>query len=100
MCLDASKEVSPRLEDYRFRYTDLMFILKHLRKGDWVAQVDLCAFYLQLPVGRKFRKYLSVKCPLTGNLLKYARLALGLSTAPAWASAVSSEVRRILIARE
>ena len=94
-----SKSVNKCLSRWPFRYTDLPFILKHCRKNDWIAQLDLRSFFLQLPMAADFQKYLSLRCPLTGKLLKYARVPFGLATAPAWASAVSSEVRRLMRAR-
>ena len=99
VCFDASRGINPNLLEWRFRYTDFPFILAHVRKGDFIALVDLRSFYLQLPMAQEFTKYLSLRDPLTGELLRYLRCPFGLSTAPAWASAVTAEVRRVLLAR-
>ena len=99
ICFDASRGLNERLREYKFRYTDFPFILSHLREGCFMAMVDLRSFYLQLPMAPEFTKYLSLRDPLTGELLRYLRLPFGLSTAPAWASAVSAEVRKVMLAR-
>ena len=99
VCFDASRGINDCLTKWAFRYTDFPFILAHVRKGDFLAMVDLRSFYLQLPMAPEFTKYLSLHDPLTGELLRYLRCPWGLKTAPAWASAVTAEVRRALLAR-
>ena len=99
VCFDASRGLNWLLLKHKFRYTDFPFILRHLREGCFMAMVDLRSFYLQLPMAPEFTKYLSLRDPFTGELLRYLRLPFGLSTAPAWASAVTAEIRRVMLAR-
>lgn len=96
VCFDASRGINPCLKPWKFRYNDFPYILNHLQQGDWVAQVDLRNWYLQLSIRRAFQKYLSLRCPLTNELIRYCALPFGLSTAPGWASAISSELTRIV----
>ena len=99
VCFDASRALNTRLTRWRFRYTDFPYILAHIKRGNFLVMVDLRSFYLQLPMAAEFTAFLSLRDPFTGELLRYLRCPFGLSTAPAWASAVTSEIRRVLIAR-
>ena len=99
VCFDASRALNPRLARWRFRYTDFPYILAHIKRGSFMVMVDLRSFYLQLPMAAEFTAFLSLRDPFTGELLRYLRCPFGLSPAPAWASAVTSEIRRVLIAR-
>ena len=96
VCFDASRGINNHLSPWKFRYADFQYILSHIKPGSWIAQLDLRGWYLQLAVRKKFQKYLSLRCPLTGKLLRYKRLPFGLSTAPGFASLVSSEICKIL----
>ena len=96
VCFDASRGINEHLAPWKFRYSDLPYIVSHVKRGDWIAQLDLRSWYLQLCVRKSFQKYLSLRCPLTGKLLRYRRLPFGLSTAPGFASLVSSEICKII----
>ena len=96
VCFDASRGINANLAPWRFRYADFPYILKHVNKKDYIAQLDLRGWYLQLGVRRAFQKFLSLRCPLSGRLLKYRRLPFGLSTAPGYASLVTSELVKYL----
>jgi len=99
VCFDASRGINPNLSEWKFRYTDFPFILNKIHRGDYVASFDLRSWYLQLSIRKSFQKFLSLRCPFTAKLLKYARIPFGLSTAPAWASLISAELTKMLKAR-
>ena len=96
VCFDASRGINGNVTPWRFRYNDFPYLLSQIRKGDFIGQLDLRSWYLQLSVRKRFQRYLSLKCPLTGKLLRYRRLPFGLSTAPGFASLVSSELCRFV----
>ena len=110
LCLDLkSSRVNASLADWRFKYRGLDDIASRIKKGDWLASVDISRFYLRLPAGPNLRNAQWVQDPET--YAKNAKLnkknqhkrwrqllavGFGLKTAPAWASAVSAELVRIL----
>ena len=110
LCLDLkSAAVNEALADWRFKYRGLDDIATRLKKGDWLASVDISRFYLRLPAGPNLRKVQWVQDPDTyAATQKHNRkskrrrwrqllaIGFGLKTAPAWASAVSAELVRIL----
>ena len=110
LCLDLkSVGVNSATEDWKFRYRGLYDVAAKLRKGDWLASVDISRFYLRLPAGPNLQKAQWVQDPETyaksakANAKKKGRkwrqlksIGFGLKTAPAWASVVSAELVRIL----
>ena len=110
LCLDLkSAGVNSAVAEWKFRYRGLGDIAASLRKGDWLASVDISRFYLRLPAGRKLRQAQWVQDPdsyakstSVNNRSKAKRwrqllaIGFGLKTAPAWASVVSAELVRIL----
>ena len=98
ICVDLSRQINDRCADFRFRYCDLRYILSQLRKGVFVAMLDLRSYFLTLGLAQEFQKYCSFR-DLHGNIRRYRRLPFGMSSAPAWANCVSSEICRILMAR-
>ena len=100
-----------RFSEWKFRYWDLQSVAQRVRRGDWLAKVDISRFYLRLPTGERLRAMQWFQDPATyapdsnGNdrlpahALRYRQLlsvAFGLKPAPAYASAVSAEAARIL----
>ena len=110
LCLDLKAVgVNEATEDWKFRYRGLYDVASKLRKGDWLAAVDISRFYLRLPAGPNLQKVQWVQDPETyaksakANAIKKGRrwrqllaIGFGLKTAPAWASVVSAELTRIL----
>lgn len=103
LCLDLkAAEVNDAVADWKFRYRDLYDVASNIRKGDWLASVDISRFFLRLPAGLGLRQAQWVRDPTTyGKKLKakwrqLQAVGFGLKTAPAWASVVSAELCRIL----
>lgn len=110
LCLDLKAVgVNAATEDWKFRYRGLYDVASKLKKGDWLASVDISRFYLRLPAGPNLQKAQWVQDPETyaksakANAKKKGRrwrqlraIGFGLKTAPAWASVVSAELVRIL----
>ena len=110
LCLDLkAAKVNASTEDWKFRYKALDDIAASVKKGDWLASVDISRFYLRLPAGKKLRGVQWVQDPESyahtarlNNKSKRKRwrqlnaIGFGLKTAPAWASVVSAELVRIL----
>ena len=110
LCLDLKAVgVNEATEDWKFRYRGLYDVASKLRKGDWLATLDISRFYLRLPAGPNLQKAQWIQDPETyaksikANAKKKGRrwrqlksIGFGLKTAPAWASVVSAELARIL----
>ena len=110
LCLDLKAAgVNEATADWRFRYRGLDDIASSIRKGDWLASIDISRFYLRLPAGRNLRNAQWIQDPTTygkdarANKRSSSKLyrqlqavGFGLKTAPAWASVVSAELVRIL----
>ena len=110
LCLDLkAAQVNEAAEDWKFRYRALDDVAANLKKGDWLASVDISRFYLRLPAGQKLRSVQWVQDPEsyahTTKLNNKSKrklwrqlqaIGFGLKTAPAWASVVSAELVRIL----
>jgi hypothetical protein len=99
LCLDLSRSINPLLYDWPLRYADFQHHLALLRPGDWIAQADLSAFYMRLPIHRDFQRFLGVRDPTLPPGSKaghYTSVPFGLRTAPAFASAISAEVLKVV----
>ena len=110
LCLDLKAAgVNEATADWRFRYRGLYDVAAKLRKGDWLASVDISRFYLRLSAGRGLCSAQWVQDPTTYARTSSANrrakgkrwrqlkaIGFGLKTAPAWASVVSAELVRIL----
>lgn len=113
LCLDLKgSRVNQSVADWKFRYRGMDSVAEKLRRGDWLASVDISRFYLRLPAGRNLRKVQWVQDPSTygrtsrvnarsGKKLwrQLQAIGFGLKTAPAWASVVSAELVRMLEAQ-
>ena len=99
------------LDEWPFRYWGLESVAETVSQGDWLASIDISRFYLRLPAGRKLRSVQWFQDPgsfgvdtnanerLGEKRRKYRQLrsvAFGLKSAPAYASAISAEAKRIL----
>ena len=112
LCLDfKATGVNESTEDWKFKYRALDDVATSVRKGDWLASVDISRFYLRLPAGQKLRMLQWVQDPdsyahtaKANNRSKrklwrqLMAIGFGLKTAPAWASVVSAELVRTLTA--
>ena len=112
LCLDLKQGgYNDMLLDWAFRYWGLDCIAENVKRGDWLASVDISRFYLRLPAGKRLRQAQWFQDPesyakTTHNnerrqkkRLRFRQLlsvAFGLKSAPAYASAVSMEAVRIL----
>ena len=112
LCLDLkSSKYNARLLDWLFRYCCIDAIAENIKKGDWMAALDISRFYLRLPAGKRLREAQWFQDPASyansthDNEQKSLRkltfrqllaVAFGLKSAPAWASLVSGELCRIL----
>ena len=99
ICFDGSVEINPRLAKWPFRYEDFVATSTHLKPNEHYASVDIEGFFLRLPMSTWFTKCLSFRDPLNGDIKCYLTSPFGLSTSPAYASAVSAEAREIILAR-
>ena len=112
LCLDLKRSgYNARLLDWLFRYCCIDAIAERIKKGDWMAALDISRFYLRLPAGKRLREAQWFQDPASyaesshDNECKPLRkltfrqllaVAFGLKSAPAWASLVSGEMCRIL----
>ena len=112
LCVDFKNGgLNDMLQDWPFRYWGLESVAETVKKGDWLASVDISRFYLRLPAGRKLRSVQWFQDPgsfgqdtnanerISAQKRRYRQLrsvAFGLKPAPAYASAVSAEAKRIL----
>ena len=112
LCLDLKQGgYNDTLADWTFRFWGLDCVAENVKRGDWLASVDISRFYLRLPAGKKLREAQWFQDPASYGsstranerrdvrLLRFRQLlsvAFGLKSAPAYASAVSMEAVRIL----
>ena len=110
LCLDLkAADVNEATAPWKFKYRGLDDVAKSVKRGDWLASVDISRFYLRLPAGRNLRRVQWVQDPLSYAKTSKANnrskrklwrqlqaIGFGLKTAPAWASVVSAELVRIL----
>ena len=112
LCLDLKcSGYNARLLDWLFRYCGIHVIAEKIKKGDFMAALDISRFYLRLPAGQRLREAQWFQDPSSyaknthNNEQKAAKklsfrqllaVAFGLKSAPAWASLVSGELCRIL----
>lgn len=113
LCMDFKNGgFNDMLDDWPFRYWGLESVAETVSKGDWLASIDISRFYLRLPAGSKLRdaqwfqdpESFGVDTNANERLKAAARrrfrqlrsVAFGLKSAPAWASVVSAEAKKIL----
>jgi hypothetical protein len=92
VCMDASRNLNDFGPKWSFRYSDMSHVTRMLTKGCFCAAIDLSNFYLTIPLARASRKYCSFRDPRGGGFRSFKFVPFGLSNAPAWASAISSEL--------
>ena len=112
MCMDLKNGgMNDGLDEWKFRYWGLDSIAETVSPGDWLASIDISRFYLRLPAGERLRNVQWFQDPDSfgkdnnvNERMKDCRrrfrqlcsVAFGLKSAPAYASVVSAEVKRIL----
>ena len=112
LCLDLKcGGYNESLKDWPFRYRGLDSIAESVRRGDWLATIDISRFYLRLPAGQRLRAAQWFQEPSTyassthnnehmqQSKMRFRQLlsvAFGLKSAPAYASIISAELGRIL----
>ena len=99
------------LDDWPFCYWGLESVAETVSQGDWLASIDISRFYLRLPAGERLKQAQWFQDPdsfgvdtnanerLSDKKRRYRQLrsvAFGLKPAPAFASVVSAEAKRIL----
>ena len=99
------------LEEWPFRYWGLESVAETVSRGDWLASIDISRFYLRLPAGKQLRSVQWFQDPqsfagdtnanerisaATRRFRQLRSVAFGLKSAPAFASAVSAEAKKIL----
>ena len=99
------------LEEWPFRYWGLESVAETVSRGDWLASIDISRFYLRLPAGKQLRSAQWFQDPqsfagdtnanerisaATRRFRQLRSVAFGLKSAPAFASAVSAEAKKIL----
>ena len=72
--------LNPYIKKKSFRMVSLKDVSQTLRKGDWVATIDLKDAYLHVPIASEHRRFL--RFWWRGNKFQFRRLPFGLSSAP------------------
>ena len=112
LCVDFKNGgLNDMLYDWPFRYWGLESVAETVSQGDWLASIDISRFYLRLPAGKNLRAAQWFQDPdsfagdtnanerLKDEARRFRQLrsvAFGLKSAPAYASAISAEAKRIL----
>ena len=112
LCVDFKNGgLNDMLEDWPFQYWGPESVAETVSKGDWLASIDISRFYLRLPAGKRLRALQWFQDPASFGVdtnanermhdrrRRYRQLrsvAFGLKPAPAFASAVSAEAKKIL----
>ena len=112
LCMDMKNGgLNDLFSEWYFRYLGIDNVAFTVKKGDWLATIDISRFYLRLPAGARLRSVQWFQDPASyaGNKVnnenkklrkllfrQLLSVAFGLKPAPAWASVVSAELARIL----
>ena len=112
LCMDFKNGgLNDMLDDWDFCYWGLESVAETVKKGDWLASIDISRFYLRLPAGRRLREMQWFQDPASYGVNTDANermcdkrrafrqlqsVAFGWKSAPAYASSVSAELKRIL----
>ena len=68
------------IQQTRFKMETVATVLTSIRKGDFMASIDLSDAYFQVPVHRASRKFL--RFTIEGTVYQFKALCFGLATAP------------------
>ena len=90
MCLNLA--FNDFYESARFRYFGIEDVVAGIKGNDWMVVIDLKAYFLTLPLHAKHHRYLTYRCPATGNYKQLHRLPFGARLSPYYASLYSSEI--------
>ena len=112
LCMDLKNGgANEMLKDWDFRYWGLESVAETVSEGDWLASIDISRFYLRLPAGKLMREFQWFQDPASYGVDTNANermsdkrrvfrqlqsVAFGWKPAPAYASSVSAELKRIL----
>ena len=56
LCVDFKNGgLNDMLDEWSFRYWGLESVAETVKKGDWLASIDISRFYLRLPAGKTLR---------------------------------------------
>lgn len=75
-----SKLLNQHLHRRQFRMETVSSIRSMLRKGDWLASIDLRDAFLHVPIHRRHRRYLAFRA--LGRQYRFAAMSFGTSVAP------------------
>jgi hypothetical protein len=97
MCVNMTGSgVNESLEFIKFLYPSFDDCADLLYPGCWMGKVDLTDGFFHQRVAKASRKYLGVKLPETGELMRYTVFPFGLAVSPHYFCAAISEVHRLL----
>ena len=97
MCVNMTgSEVNANLEFIKFLYPSFDDCADLLYPGCWMGKVDLTDGFFHQRVAKASRKYLGVKLPATGEIMRYTVFPFGLAVSPHYFCAAISEVHRLL----
>jgi hypothetical protein len=84
-------EANANLEFIKFLYPPFDDCADLLYPGCWMAKVDLTDDFFHQRVAKAARKYLGVKLPATGEIMRYTAFPFGLAVSPHYFCAAISE---------
>ena len=97
MCVNLTgSEVNSNLEFIKFLYPSFDDCADLVYPGCWMGKVDLTDGFFHRKVAIGSRKYLGIKLPDSGELMRYTVFPFGLSVSPHYFCAAISEVHRLL----
>ena len=97
MCVNMTGSgVNPKMEFIKFLYPSFDDCADLVYPGCWMGKVDLTDGFFHRKVAESSRKYLGLKLPETGELMRYTVFPFGLSVSPHYFCAAISEVHRLL----
>lgn len=75
-----SREFNESIKRHHFRMEGIAHVRSMLRRGDWLASIDLKDAFLHVPIHRKHRRYLAFRA--FGRQYRFAAMSFGTSCAP------------------
>lgn len=88
LVVDLSRSLNPTIRNIPLKYETVAQYSRRLRRGSWLAKVDIRACFLSFPLHPSLAKHISVKWG--GVEWGYTKLPFGLNISPAWASRLLS----------
>jgi hypothetical protein len=97
MCVNlAGSEMNSNLEFIKILYPSFDDCADLVYPGCWMGKADLTDGFFHRKVAVSSRKYLGIKLPNSGELMRYTVFPFGLSVSPHYFFAAISEVHRLL----